>query len=274
MRVSERNYPILKYLKFHQPLNKHPEFTTSKFGMFHVPNSVIDTPVKEEKMRQQLQPIVDDWKELSETFSEHIDIVSVPFMEAACVNMRKIWTVETEKDVFQEPLCGTILMGDKSFCYWVELKDGVFQGNMMVHQGEHLLYLMYDDVCFVHPAGLEEQPEGGATMKDSFECVPILFHLFKKYADVETVQAMKNKKVKLPDGDKLLVESDLRMTYTDCSWFRTIVRKEGFLVSGHFRLQPIKKDGEWTKKLIYIEPYQKHGYTRKARINKTLPVVN
>ena len=33
------------------------------------------------------------------------------------------------------------------------------------------------------------------------------------------------------------------------------------MVRGHFRLQPYK-DGH---RLIYIEPFQKHGYTRRAK---------
>ena len=55
----------------------------------------------------------------------------------------------------------------------------------------------------------------------------------------------------------------------DSRWFTTICRDEGFLVSGHFRLQPCKDEqGEWTRKLIYINPYAKHGYHRLA------PIVN
>ena len=76
------------------------------------------------------------------------------------------------------------------------------------------------------------------------------------------------KKVEIPDSkEKLLWEFDMPATYIDCSWFREIVRREGFMVRGHFRLQPYKKNGEWTKKLIYIEPFQKHGYTRRAKID-------
>ncbi len=39
-------------------------------------------------------------------------------------------------------------------------------------------------------------------------------------------------------------------------------------MSGHFRLQNVKENGEWTKRLIYINPYAKHGYHRLA------PIVN
>lgn len=38
---------------------------------------------------------------------------------------------------------------------------------------------------------------------------------------------------------------------------------------GHWRLQPFKKDGEWTYKMIWINDFEKQGYTRKAGILKT-----
>ena len=39
------------------------------------------------------------------------------------------------------------------------------------------------------------------------------------------------------------------------------------MVSGHFRLQPKKdENGEWTRELIYIEPYAKKGYHRLAKV--------
>ena len=49
----------------------------------------------------------------------------------------------------------------------------------------------------------------------------------------------------------------------DCTWFTTIVRNECFSVRGHFRLQPQKDNtGNWTKELIYINEFQKHGYIK------------
>ena len=99
----------------------------------------------------------------------------------------------------------------------------------------------------------------------------LLFIAFRRYADVDTVDAKPFKKVPIPevedDKDKtLLVDSTLPVKYYDCSWFRTIVRKEGFMVRGHFRMQPFKNEKrEWDYKLIYIEPFQKHGYTRTAK---------
>ena len=75
----------------------------------------------------------------------------------------------------------------------------------------------------------------------------------------------KQRKV-LPDkSDVIENKSGLRIKYIDSRWLREIIRTEGFKVRGHFRLQPMKdEDGEWTRKLIYINEFEKHGYHRRA----------
>lgn len=45
------------------------------------------------------------------------------------------------------------------------------------------------------------------------------------------------------------------------NWNITSIRTEGFDVSGHFRLQPYKTG----HKLIWIDPFKKHGYVRHAK---------
>ena len=95
--------------------------------------------------------------------------------------------------------------------------------------------------------------------------------LFKKYGqmEMETVSAYKTLPKSTILGEKVNNFMGIDVQVLDSRWFTTICRDEGFLVSGHFRLQPCKDDnGEWTRKLIYINPYAKHGYHRLA------PIVN
>ena len=95
--------------------------------------------------------------------------------------------------------------------------------------------------------------------------------LFKKYGqmEVETVAANKTLPRSQILGEKVNNFMGIDVKVLDSRWFTTICRDEGFLVSGHFRLQPCKDEqGEWTRKLIYINPYAKHGYHRLA------PIVN
>jgi len=89
---------------------------------------------------------------------------------------------------------------------------------------------------------------------------------FLKYADVEVINVYGNQRKQLPDkSDVIENKSGVRVQYIDSRWIREIIRLEGFKVRGHFRLQPVKdEDGEWTRKLIYINEFEKHGYHRRA----------
>jgi hypothetical protein len=55
----------------------------------------------------------------------------------------------------------------------------------------------------------------------------------------------------------------------DATWFTTFIRSEEFAVGantgGFFRLQPCGKDLK-DRKLIWVLPFTKHGYTRKAKV--------
>lgn len=88
--------------------------------------------------------------------------------------------------------------------------------------------------------------------------------MFIKYAEVETKTVLGRSKRRF--GDPYRNDTDFPITHLDSKWFTNIVRSEGFSVRGHFRLQPKKINGEWTKELIWINDFEKHGYTSKARI--------
>lgn len=60
---------------------------------------------------------------------------------------------------------------------------------------------------------------------------------------------------------KVVNKSNFPITMVTSKWNITSVRTDGFMVSGHFRLQPTKKG----HKMIYIEPFEKHGYIRRAK---------
>lgn len=93
--------------------------------------------------------------------------------------------------------------------------------------------------------------------------------IFKKYAsvDLEIIKPGEKKKVKDAEAGKVINEMGIEAIMLDSTWFREIIRNEGFKVRGHFRLQPCKNEkGEWTRKIIYIEEFEKHGYHRKAKI--------
>lgn len=99
----------------------------------------------------------------------------------------------------------------------------------------------------------------------SFELFVDMFYLclFLRYCQVETKEIQAGRKGDHV-GTKYINETKSLIEIVDSSWFTTIIRSEGFGVKGHFRLQPYPSLG--TKKLIYIAPFEKHGYTRKAKV--------
>lgn len=96
----------------------------------------------------------------------------------------------------------------------------------------------------------------------------VTFICFIKHVELETkiIQPMK-KEVHI--GTKYVNETKSKIEILDSTWFTTIVRSEGFSVGketgGFFRLQPCGKDLA-DRKLIWVLPFEKAGYTRKAKI--------
>lgn len=90
--------------------------------------------------------------------------------------------------------------------------------------------------------------------------------LFMRYCEVETkIVAAKRKADHV--GQKYINETNQPIEIVDSTWFTTIIRSEGFGVKGHFRLQPYGP-ALTQRKLIYIAPFEKKGYTRRAKIER------
>lgn len=93
----------------------------------------------------------------------------------------------------------------------------------------------------------------------------VVFYMFKSYACVETKIIEPHSRIK-DIGCKYINETSLPITYLDSKWFTNLVRSGAFKVRGHFRLQPKKADGVWTRELIWINDFLKTGYTSPAKI--------
>ena len=105
-------------------------------------------------------------------------------------------------------------------------------------------------------------------LSTSLICV-LLCLAFKKYAEVETKEIIDvidpNKAPKNICKSLALQNTpfDFQITKLSADWYTEIIRTTGFEVRGHWRLQPYA-NGE--KKLIFIHPFMKHGYHRKAML--------
>ena len=88
--------------------------------------------------------------------------------------------------------------------------------------------------------------------------------LFIKYCPLETKFIAGGRKDHHV-GQKYVNETKQKIEILDSTWFTTIVRSEGFGVRGHFRMQPYGP-GMTQRRLQWIEPFEKEGYTRRAKI--------
>ena len=92
--------------------------------------------------------------------------------------------------------------------------------------------------------------------------------LFKKYADIETKIIDVVDPAKTPKNicKSLALQNtpvDFQITQLSTDWYTEIIRTEEFAVRGHWRLQPYANG---VTKLIFINPFMKYGYHRKAKL--------
>lgn len=92
--------------------------------------------------------------------------------------------------------------------------------------------------------------------------------LFLKYCEVETKIIPAGRKCNHV-GTKYVNESKQNIEILDSTWFTTIIKSEGFTVGaetgGFFKMQPYGPNNS-QRKLIWVLPYEKEGYTRKAKV--------
>ena len=89
----------------------------------------------------------------------------------------------------------------------------------------------------------------------------------RQWAEVQLVKVSTTtkKEIKKNKETQIVTEPGLDYYKFDSKWYTEISNDESFQVSGHFILQPYD-DG--TRKLIWINEFTKHGYHRKATIDK------
>ena len=195
-----------------------------------------------------------------------IYFVSQAFMEAVRANKEKIEELGKDWD---------IAFGALEEC--VLVFSGGYMSIIFYRQDEETFYNIvanWENVGIRHCISQTKEAIGAVCTMDKDEALKMqgainAILLFKKYASVEleTIQAGKKKEVKGVERGKVVNDMGIDITMLDSTWFREIIRNEGFKVRGHFRLQPCKNEnGEWTRKIIYIEEFEKHGYHRRAKM--------
>lgn len=91
--------------------------------------------------------------------------------------------------------------------------------------------------------------------------------LFINFAEVETKVMKPNSKIWDERGVNAIYNNKTSrdITVIDSTWYQNLVSSGAFNVRGHFRLQPFGP-GRKQRRFQWITEHQKHGYTRKAKI--------
>jgi hypothetical protein len=96
---------------------------------------------------------------------------------------------------------------------------------------------------------------------DMMEFVRLL--IFTELTDVETVHLGPNQSSGTKKQGKYLNNSNKNIRVIDSSWNKILIKGQTFSVSGHIRLQPYGPGMKY-RKPIFIDEYDKDGYTRNA----------
>ena len=105
-----------------------------------------------------------------------------------------------------------------------------------------------------------------ASLKDYVDMV-LDYLCLRQWAEVQMgkVSTTVKKDVKKNKKIHTITETGLDFYTFDSKWYTEISNNESFQVCGLFRLQPY---GDGTRRLIWINEFTKHGYHRKATIDK------
>lgn len=258
MRVSFKTHPALKFFL------KGDKTVVS-----------IDRPFWE---IQYIEMIDSVWGKLKK-YSGEVTVISNSFIEATAKAGKTLapLAVDVLTDLNQELFIEGIYIVGQHICY-INVKKEIGKKD---HEIESItieskrgcivahVKSFGDKIIFYTCLGIENEFKTYNKIKDAvyFFCNScILFYLFKHYSSVETKDVAAHKKEYISGEKKPIYnELDRRILYLDSFWFTELVRSEGFSVRGHFRLQPKKKNGEWTKELIWVDTFLKHGYHRRAQ---------
>ena len=264
MKVNYQSYPIIEKLE-RKSLGQIP--VLQQDSHFFTSNDYGGSKILQEAFKRKCADF------------QKITYVSTKFVEASVLAQPKL--AELYKDIAINDtndltIKGTFLLGNMVFCLSHKLRKGVdYQETCCFIFHKNGTPLAFYETGIEENEGFfywvsnfcndEVQKKGVEQFVGEKIIHLILIDMFRSYASVETKYiAPKSKSTK--DLKVYRNDTNLGITYLTSKWFTNLVRSEGFTVRGHFRLQPKKVNGEWTKELIWIDSFEKSGYTSKAQI--------
>lgn len=254
MKISYRTHPALKFLQ--DGLVEMQVFQDDKYHF--------------ELRCNSYEKVAECFNENVSAFRKKVQYITEPFYDAITLSLKKMLSDELIENLANGD-SGVFIYKKYVTCY--NLKDAnettifIFYENKMIFllrgsniESRRISFFSETNYSIDHGPYYEYEKTIGIVTMSLIATIN-----FIKYATVETKQLAAGQKLK---GIDCNYKNDTKsnVTILNSTWFTNLVKSDGFNVRGHFRLQPKKKDGEWTKELIWINDFEKHGYTRKAGI--------
>lgn len=265
MKISYRSHPIMKMLN---------DGKLGKFGICQEDSSFF------REKQHRLDDIEFNFNLFVREFKSNIRIITDPFFDAIELSRQKLTNEEMFK--FDSPESGSLFFPKG----WVILYSiGRFKIGEPLSR---VIFVFKTDILIAFSVSNEKANTSAVYIQSplvhryikeikqtSWEEAQVDFIndyftlvvntvLFIKYCPVETVHLRPHSKLK-QFNCKYINDTGNDFTIYDSKWFTTFVKSDAFKVRLHLRWQPKKKDGQWTKELIWIDEYGKNGYTSRAK---------
>lgn len=250
MKISYRTHPVIKSL-FEKDYNI--PISSKDYKIFLQNNEWHDFEQNFER----------SWDLVRQNCASNIDIITEPFFNAVKDNVHKLIDAQLYKELPSHS--GVFIYNKASFCYYIEITDQGIYTTIIAFHGDLLSF--YGTNFKVHYCHKELRERYNTfdsvyVMKRLYAIIEMIV-LFKKYAAVEICN-LKPGQRKKEISIKYINETGISVNILDSKWFTTLVKSDAFKVRGHFRLQPCG-EGLIDRKLIWINEFQKEGYTALAR---------
>lgn len=197
--------------------------------------------------------------------------VSRPFYDASKLSVGKLLSQEMMLTITGET--GTLLIGDLTVFYFIKRTEK----DVALIEFVAFTNSTVDGSVALAAFSLPEEKTSKQTLFYStlmptieYQSPALVFGhtllnviLFKKYAEVELKLLPSQSKIKNLTCN-YVNSTKLNISLLDSKWFTTLVKSDAFKVRGHFRLQPCG-EGMKDRKLIWINDFQKEGYTAPAK---------
>lgn len=218
------------------------------------------------------------WKINAPSFNKNVKVLSLPFAQAVLQSAHKLSSGDLIEKAFLENSAGTLIIGDRTICYNIEKNpENITELTYFLFQKtpteapelRSFIYMELDSIDSTVNAQTYLSKSGTykgdrALTVESYTKLLVAILNFIKYAEIQ-VRILPSQKTVKEFNCKYVNETNSNIQFLDSTWFTTLIKSDSFKVRGHFRLQPKKKDGEWTKELIWINEFGKTGYTAPAK---------